>query len=284
MQLEIPIEELRQRKLFVAMPCYGGMMCGTTARSLIDLAVACVHYGIELKTYFLFNESLITRARTYATDEFMRSDCTHMMFIDSDIGFKAQDVLALLALQGPDSPYDVISGAYPKKCIAWEKIKMAVDKGFADQNPQNLEHFVGDYVFNPIVDGNTTMIRLDQPVQISEAGTGFMMIRRETIQKFEAAYPELKFRPDHVRTENFDGTREIFLYFQAEVDPESKRYLSEDYWFCKKVRDQGMQVWLCPWIELTHTGTYTFGGSLAALAAVGASATAETNAPKIKSK
>ncbi len=257
-------------------------MFGATAKSLMELSVMCVQYGIELKTYFLFNESLVTRARIYSADEFMRSGYTHMMFIDSDIGFKASDVLSLLALQSEESEYDVITGAYPKKCMAWEKIKAAVDQGYADKDPQNLELFVGDYVFNPIVREGETSIQLDRPVEISEAGTGFMMIRRPTLEKFEASYPNLTFRPDHVRTENFDGTREVFQYFQAEIDPESKRYLSEDYWFCKKIRDVGMKVWLCPWIELQHNGSYSFGGSLAALAAIGASATADSNAPKIR--
>ena len=38
----------------------------------------------------------------------------------------------------------------------------------------------------------------------------------------------------------------------------------------------GGTIWLCPWMELQHTGSYTFGGSLSALASVGASATADT--------
>jgi hypothetical protein len=60
----------------------------------------------------------------------------------------------------------------------------------------------------------------------------------------------------------------------------SKRYLSEDYMFCQWVRNMGLKVWLCPWMQLNHTGSYTFGGSLAALASVGAAATADIS--KIK--
>jgi len=91
------------------------------ARSIADLSALCTHHGIPLQMYFLFNESLITRARNYCCDEFMRSDATHMLFIDSDIGFNPQDVIALLALQIQNEAYDVIGGPYPKKCISWEK-------------------------------------------------------------------------------------------------------------------------------------------------------------------
>ena len=103
MEIKIEIEELRKRKLFVATPMYGGMCAGMYTKSTNDLAALCMHYGIELKFYYLFNESLITRARNYCCDEFMRSECTHMLFIDADIGFEANDVISMMALMDPDS-------------------------------------------------------------------------------------------------------------------------------------------------------------------------------------
>lgn len=316
-EIKLKVEELRKRKLFLATPMYGGMAAGMYTRSVADLAALCVHYGIELKMYFLFNESLVTRARNYCCDEFMRSDSTHLMFIDSDIGFNPNDVITMLAMMGDDTPYDVVAGPYPKKCISWEKIKTAVDKGFADENPNNLENFVGDYVFNP--KSGMQQIPIGQPVEVSEAGTGFMMIKKATFEKYREAYPLLSYKPDHVRTAHFDGSREIHAYFdciidrgydmgdlkkllmkynsgemtEAELkkitetlfndeDKRSKRYLSEDYNFCYYVQKMGGQVWFCPWMRLQHVGTYVFGGSLADLAAIGAPATAAVDQLKKK--
>jgi hypothetical protein len=319
-EIKVPIEQLRERKLFVAAPMYGGQCAGMFARSIADLSALCTHYGIQVRFYFLFNESLITRARNYCADEFVRSGDTHMMFIDSDIGFNANDVIALLALQSDDSEYDVLAGPYPKKCISWEKIKMAVDKGFADEDPQNLEKFVGDYVFNPA--NGTNAIPLGEPVEVLEAGTGFMMIRRETLIKFQEAYPHQMYKPDHVRTEHFDGSREIMAFFDTPIDHKrtninaelklwleknpdashdqivqfvanpdldasreySKRYLSEDYMFCQWVRNAGMKVWFCPWMQLQHVGMYVFGGSLVDLAQIGAAATADVGQLKKNQK
>jgi hypothetical protein len=313
-EIKLPIEELQKRKLFVAAPMYGGQCAGMFARSVADLSALCTHYGIQVRFYFLFNESLITRARNYCADEFLRSGDTHMMFIDSDIGFNARDVIALLALQDPDDTqdnYDVLAGPYPKKCISWEKIKTAVDKGFADENPADLEKYVGDYVFNPA--SGSGSIPLNQPVEVLEAGTGFMMIRRRTLEKFQELHPERLYRPDHVRTEHFDGSREIMAFFDTPIDGKrtnitnelkaflehnpqatheqvlnfvtdpnngvikeyTKRYLSEDYLFCQWVRNAGMKVWFCPWMQLQHVGMYVFGGSLVDLAQIGASATAD---------
>jgi hypothetical protein len=277
MEIKIDIEKLRERGLFLATPMYGGMCAGMFAKSTADLSALCTQYGIPLQMYFLFNESLITRARNYCCDEFMRSTSEHMLFIDSDIGFNPQDVIAMMALQAQEpEKYEIIGGPYPKKCISWEKIKAAVDKGIADEDPNVLEKFVGDFVFNP--KGGQQSIAISEPCEVLEIGTGFMMVTKNAMQKFADKYPEYLYRPDHVRTEHFDGSREIMMFFQAEVDPVSKRYLSEDYWFCQKAQAAEIKTWFCPWMKLQHVGAYIFGGSLADLASIGAAATADPGA------
>jgi glycosyltransferase involved in cell wall biosynthesis len=277
MEIKIDIEQLRNQKLFVATPMYGGMCAGMFTKSCADLSAICTQYGIQLQFYFLFNESLITRARNYCVDEFMRSGADHLMFIDSDIGYNPQDIIAMMALQGQEpEKYHILGGPYPKKCISWEKIKRAVDKGVADQDPNILERFVGDYVFNP--KAGATSIAIGEPCEVLEIGTGFMMVHRSAMQKFIDSYPQYMYKPDHVRTEHFDGSREIMMAFQAEIDPVSKRYLSEDYWFCQKAQAIDIKTWFCPWMRLQHVGSYIFGGSLADIASIGAAATADPSA------
>jgi hypothetical protein len=260
-KIEIPLEQLRQRSIFIATPMYGGNCTGPFVKSCLDLQATCNKYGVGIVFYFLFNESLITRARNYLVDEFLRSTCTHLMFIDSDIDFQPMDVLALLAFDKP-----VNGGPYPKKTIAWEKIFDAVKLGMVDDNPNKLEAFVGDYVFN--VAPGTKEIPLDKPVEVLEIGTGFMMIKREVFEPFQKAYPELMFKPDHNRTAHFDGSREICAFFDTVIDPKTGRYLSEDYMFCQWARNIGITVWICPWMKLKHLGTYVFGGDVQALAAL----------------
>lgn len=314
-EVRIPIEELRKRSIFLATPCYGGACTAMFARSVADLSAQCAQYGIGLQIYLLMNESLIPRARNYCVDEFMRSPSTHMLFIDSDIHFDARDVIAMLAMMGDDTPYDIMAAPYPKKTISWEKIKLAVDKGFADKDPEVLGRFVGDFVFNALP--GTVSFDLDKPVEVLEAGTGFMMFRRRTFEKFRDAFPEYWYRPDHVRTEAFDGSRDIFMYFQSEIDrmpyerlykqaiaqardvlakdptqteaalkllgdaleikeTRSRRYLSEDYWHNQRARSIGLRTWLCPWMKTVHTGSFNFSGTVADMAALGTSATADT--------
>lgn len=272
MKLEVTTEDLRKYSIFVGTPMYGGQCDGLFCKSTNELATLCTQHGISLRFYYLFNESLIQRARNYVVDEFLRSDATHLMFIDADIGFRASDVLSLLAIQTSyPEQYDILTAPYPKKTIAWEKVKQAVQQGFGD-NPFDLANFAADYVFNPLP--GTVEFRLDEPVGVSEAGTGFMLIPRSVFEKYEQAYPQYKYKPDHVRTANFDGSREIMAYFDCQIDPESKRYLSEDYFFCRNAGKIGIKTHMCPWINLVHVGSYVYRGSLPAMASLGVTPTA----------
>ncbi len=268
MEVKIGIEELRSKKIMVCTPMYGGMCSGMYSKACCDLATLSTKYQMDLKFFYLFNESLIPRARNYLVDEFLRSEYTHLMFIDADIHYDPNDVLALAALDK-----DIIGGPYPKKCIAWEKVRNAVDSGLADEDPNILEQYTGDYVFNPVE--NTHHIKVSEPVEVLEIGTGFMMITRKVFDDFREAFPQFAYRPDHNRSEHFTGDRLIHAYFDTVIDSKeylgdisdnSERYLSEDYFFCQFVRKLGYQIFLCPWMKLGHMGSYVFSGSMGSLA------------------
>jgi hypothetical protein len=267
MQLEIAVDELRKNSIFVATPMYGGQCHGMYAKSALDLQACCAQYGIPIKFSFIFNESLITRARNYLVDEFLRSGMTHLLFIDSDIHFDPRDVIALLALsmQGKD----VIGGPYPKKSIKWGAVKDALKKN-PELPPAELEKIAGDFVFNPVP--GTEKFSVGEPIEVLEIGTGYMLVKREVFKVMEDAYPQLRYKPDHVGQANFDGSRYIHAYFDTVIDSEinggkgSDRYLSEDYMFCQWYRNAGGHIWLCPWMKTHHVGSYAFMGDMAAVA------------------
>ena len=291
MQLQVKIEDLRKCRLFIATPMYGGNCSGLYMKACLDLQGICSQYGIEARFSFLFNESLITRARNYLTDEFIRSGFTHMLFIDSDILFEPQDVLALIALNK-----DVIGGPYPKKAINWKNIALSLVKD-PTTSIGDLEALAGDYVFNPVP--GTKQFSVSEPLEVMEIGTGYMLIKREVFDKFKETYPKQNYKPDHVGQANFDGSRYIHAYFDTVIDNgytfddvhrlmeraaagedvkddftkllemeknASHRYLSEDYMFCQYVRRFGGEIWLCPWMRTTHIGTYGFQGNMPKIA------------------
>ena len=266
MEISIKKEDLQKKRLFVATPMYGGMNHGLYMKACLDLQALCIQYGIAIKFSFLFNESLITRARNYLVDEFLsRSDCTHLLFLDSDINFQPQDVLALLALDK-----DVIGGPYPKKAIKWKSVKTALNKN-PDIEPAELEKVAGDFVFNPVK--GTAQFSVTEPLEVLEIGTGFMLVKREVFDAMNQAYPNIRYKPDHVGQAHFDGSRYIHAYFDTVIDTTdsitgggSERYLSEDYMFCQMWRKMGGSIWLCPWMRTAHIGTYHFQGDMPAVA------------------
>lgn len=249
------IEKMRKEvKLFIATPMYGGNCSGMYMKSALDLNSILNVHRIEHKFSFLFNESLITRARNYLTDEFIRSNYTHLLFLDSDIEFNPMDILALLHLDK-----DIIGAAYPKKSIKWDNVSEVVKK-HPNISSTELEGVTGDFVFNPVP--GTSQFSIQEPLEVLEIGTGFMMIKKQVFEKYANEYPHLRYKPDHVGQEHFDGSRYIHAYFDTVIDPFSERYLSEDYFFCQNWRNIGGQIWLCPWMITKHVGTYPFSGTL----------------------
>jgi len=265
MELEISVDELRKVKLFVATPMYGGMCHGMYAKSALDLQACCAQYGVEVKFSFIFNESLITRARNYLVDEFLRSGFTHLLFIDADIHYDPRDVIALIALKK-----DVIGGPYPKKSIKWGSVIEAIKKN-PNIAPAELEKVAGDFVFNPVP--GTEKFSVGEPISVLEIGTGYMLVKREVFDKLKENFPGIEYKPDHVGQANFDGSRMIHAYFDTVIDTKescvgggSMRYLSEDYMFCQMWRKIGGEIWICPWMKTHHIGTYAFTGDMAAVA------------------
>ena len=97
-------------KLYIATPMYGGMCHGFYTQALLSLNNILRDHKIDSMISFMFNESLITRARNALTHTFLKSDCTHLFFIDADIKFNPQDFLGMLM-----ADKEIICGIYPKK-------------------------------------------------------------------------------------------------------------------------------------------------------------------------
>ena len=80
----------------------------------------------------LGHDSLITRSRNTLVSQFLNTpEATHLLFIDADIGFDAEQVHAMLAFDR-----EFVAGIYPLKVIDWSHpaIKRARDRERAIPN------------------------------------------------------------------------------------------------------------------------------------------------------
>ena len=260
-KIEIPVGLLRSKHIFIATPCYGGQIGEPYFRSMMRLSILCNKYDIPFTVSTLANESLVTRGRNTLTSFFMEnSQATHLFFIDADIEFNAEDLLRMVAYDKP-----IIVGAYPKKAVNWNSIINAArnDPGeTADTIEGHSSNYVVNFDFLKDDQGNrTSQVQIiDNLVKLKDAGTGFMCIKKEVIQQMFDAHPELKYANDI----NVDQKFEPYMYalFDTMIDPESRRYLSEDYTFCRLWQNMGGDVYLDPRTALNHVGHYTFRGNI----------------------
>jgi hypothetical protein len=260
-KIEIPVGLLRQKHIFIATPCYGGQVGEPYLRSLLKMSILFNKYDIPYTVSTLANESLVTRGRNTLVSFFMENpQATHLFFIDADIEFNAEDILRMVAYDKP-----ITVGAYPKKAINWDSIIRASREN-PEENASTIEGHSSNYVvnfeFNTDEEGNRIpqVQIVDNLVKLKDAGTGFMCIKKEVIQQMFDKHPDLKY----VNDINVDNKFEPFMYalFDTMIDPESRRYLSEDYTFCRLWQQMGGDVWLDPRTALNHVGHYTFRGNI----------------------
>ena len=254
-------------KVFIATPMYGGQCFGYFAQSLMTLQNTLRDNKIDVAMSFLFNESLIQRARNALAHGFLKSDFTHLMFIDADIRFNPADVLPMLLADKP-----IICGIYPKKEINWEMIHKAAVAGVP---PSDLRKYSGSFVVNLVGYAGEAQVEINSPVEIWNGGTGFMLIKREVFEQLRDKVPSY-INDTHDLGGNI-GKERISEFFATSIEPTGERLLSEDYHFCREWREKcGGTVWAAPWVQLAHVGTHMFDGILMPPPTVHAAATTPT--------
>lgn len=237
-----PIDEefLKKQSIFFATPCYGGLLTDQYFLSMNKTAQALTRIGVNFRLTTLRNESLITRARNILSAMFLDSGATHLFFIDADIEWEPESILRAVS-----ADKDIVVGAYPKKALP---IQYALNFKFLDPVNKKVRYENG-------------------LIEVLDASTGFFCIKRSVFDKMMLAYPDLHYKNDS----NLDPKIIKYCYalFDTHVDVEDRRYLSEDYRFCRLWQDLGGEIWLDPNTKLNHVGAYTFEGDISKIVSFG---------------
>ena len=234
-------------KIFLSTPCYGGLCLTKYAESMIGLQKLCQEHNIEMQLDTTENESLITRGRCISIARFLyKSNADLFIFIDADIHFDPESILRLV-----NSGYDVSVACYPKKVIMWDNAEKEVISG----GDRDLSKVASSLVMN----FKYAQSRIEAGfTEVLDGPTGFMCIKRSVIERMYAAYPELMCKNDH---QNKD-LEEYCAIFDCMIDPDNKRYLSEDYAFCRRWQQIGGQIFADVTTTLGHVGNIRFAGRL----------------------
>jgi hypothetical protein len=176
-------------KLFVATPCHSEVSIHYT-QSVLELQKEGIHNGINV-TFQIFKSSLVTQGRNLCVSGFLETDCTHLLFVDSDIAFKAQSAFNLL-----HADKDVISIPYPLKDMNWDKAMHMINEGKIKTADDLRRKAFYRYPMK-VPDNNKIDIK-NGIIEVTHSPTGFMMIKREVFDKMIKAYPDFYIKQLHI--------------------------------------------------------------------------------------
>lgn len=220
---------LAGRRIFIALPAYDFKVSLKLAISLARFAQSAPEHGIKIQLGSICGCSVVSRARNLLAQDFLESDCTDLLFIDSDINFEPEDVLRLMAW-GSDPSRGIVA-AVPRT-RSENKVYIAT-----------LDH---DEETNDLTMNGMGLVRAKR------VATAFMLVRREVFETLAKEHPEWQY--DDLRSD-----RRLTAMFDFKLTPEG--YIGEDFLFCDRAREHGFEVWIDPSITLGHMGVQEYTGN-----------------------
>tara|TARA_R110000824_G_scaffold280776_1_gene468994 strand:+ start:5643 stop:6431 length:789 start_codon:yes stop_codon:yes gene_type:complete len=223
--------------------------------SILKLQQDCIKKNIPIN-FSLMKSSLITQNRNMCVAEMLNHEdnYTHLLFIDSDIQFESKTIFSML-----EKDKDVIACPYPLKMIDWDIIleKVSEDKKITKESIMNAGHIF------PLKPFDLNQLKSqDGLLEVTHAPAGCMLIKRPVLETMILKYPELEIYQSSMINGKQEKKRNLFNLFDTFHDPDSKRYLGEDFGFCQKWIDLEGKIYLYIDDYITHIGEYAYRGRL----------------------
>jgi hypothetical protein len=218
--------DMHERNLFIAIPSYDWKVSLKSAISLARFAQSAPEHGVQMRIGSICGCSVISRARNLLAYDFLKSPCTDLLFIDSDINFTPDDVYRLMAW---GTNHGIVAGVPTAR--KGDKVYIAtLDK----------------------TDDNEVIMNSMGLVRATRVATAFMLIQRRVFETLQAAHPEWQHPEDKL-----DGNI-LTAFFDFKTTPAG--YVGEDFLFCDRAREAGFEVWIDPTIKLGHMGITEYMG------------------------
>jgi hypothetical protein len=207
-------------KVMIATPAYSGKVDIPYALSLANTMHLLQLHQIEVHPMITASGSLLVAERNRIVQAFWESDCTHLLCIDGDLGWPPQAVLAML-----EAKKEFVAGVYPAR--GTERV----------------------FLFRPVYREDGTLVNEKHLLKMQYIPAGFMLIARSAIEKMRDKHPDLYYEPKDKRNNPEPG----YCFFNTEVW--EGEFWGEDFVFCRKAREAGVDIWVDPLIQFDHAGT-----------------------------
>jgi hypothetical protein len=210
-------------RVAISTPCYAGKFDEPYVRSLALTLPRLLGAGINYCLSTVPNESLIGKARNALVHRFLKSECTHLWFIDSDMGWNPDQVLRLFA-----SGKDVVGAAGPRKM----------------EEPS----------FCALLEHPLTVCPKTGMYKATAVGTGCIVIARRVFEHMMDCDPDNWYM-------DYSTKEKTYNFFDTQVH--QRNFWSEDYSFCARWSSLQGEIWVDPMFTLEHVGQKTYKGALA---------------------
>lgn len=219
--------DLAGRSVFIALPAYDFKVSLKLAISLARFTQVAPQHGIHVQIGSVCGCSVVSRARNLLAKDMLESECSDLLFIDSDINFEPEDIFRLLAWTS-DPKKGIVAGV--PRTRSTDKVYIATMDH--DENGQLTMNGMG-------------------LVRAKRVATAFMMVRRDV---FETLYNE------HPEWQYYDSKSDRMLNCMFDFEVAEEGYIGEDFLFCDRARAHGFEVWIDPTIKLGHMGVQEYLG------------------------
>lgn len=226
-------------RLFVAMPALDGRMHCVTSGSMWDSMLAMLQAGVPHTPHIEYatQDSNLPFARNRVLAQFMATDCTDLIFLDSDMSWDTSAWLRLIC-----HPVDFVGAAYRKKIQDPVSGDLAISYALDFLDPDKDGKINGS-------DPETGLL------EVKRLPAGFLRISRRAVQRMinECDVPEYEHKTPNGQTLT------IHRLFSNDWEGED---IGEDYRFCDRWRSIGGKVWCDPELRVNHHGLANYRGHL----------------------
>jgi hypothetical protein len=236
-------------RIFVATPVHSDVS--------IHYFKACLEFQKECfvrKIAVMFQvmkSSLVTQGRQLCVSGFMESDCTHLLFIDSDISFNFKMIERMI-----NYDKDICLVPYPIKGLDFDKIKKRIKEG-CDIDPRVL----GNQYTMSVPDPSSVKVE-NGFIEVERGPAGCMLIKRSVIDALIKEYPEFTINQHTLIDGKLVTRKHMYNFFDTYWNKDDKTYTGEDFYFCKLCKHAGIKMYALVDEYISHHGEFSYTGRL----------------------
>ena len=199
----------------------------------------------------VMKSSLVTQGRQLCVSGFMESNCTHMLFIDSDISFNFKMVERMI-----NYDKDICLVPYPIKGLDFDKIKSRIKEG-STLDPRVL----GNQYTMSVPDPSNVKVE-NGFIEVERGPAGCMLIKRSVIEKLIKEYPEFTINQHTLIDGKLVKRKHMYNFFDTYWNKDDKTYTGEDFYFCKLCKHAGIKMYALVDEYIAHHGEFSYTGRL----------------------